>query len=41
MGGRPAAGGGAGGLALVTTEPIDTVDDVLRIVDWYTTRWLH
>lgn len=25
---------------LVTTEPIDTVDDVLRIVDWYRTRWL-
>ena len=25
---------------LVTTEPIDTVDQVLRIVEWYRTRWL-
>ena len=25
---------------LVTTEPIDTVDDVLQIVEWYRTRWL-
>jgi hypothetical protein len=25
---------------LATTEPIDTVDDVLQIVEWYRTRWL-
>lgn len=25
---------------LMTTEPVDTVDQVLRIVDWYRTRWL-
>lgn len=25
---------------LITTEPVDTVDQVLRIVDWYRTRWL-
>lgn len=25
---------------LVTTEPIDTVEQVLRIVEWYRTRWL-
>lgn len=25
---------------LITTEPIDTVDQVLRIVEWYRTRWL-
>ena len=25
---------------LVTTEPIDTVDQVLQIVEWYRTRWL-
>jgi hypothetical protein len=25
---------------LVTTEPIDTIAQVLRIVDWYRTRWL-
>ena len=25
---------------LVTTEPIDTVEDVLQIVEWYRTRWL-
>lgn len=25
---------------LVTTEPIDTVEQVERIVDWYRTRWL-
>ena len=25
---------------LVTTEPIETVDQILRIVDWYRTRWL-
>ncbi len=26
--------------SLVTTEPIDTVAQVLQIVDWYRTRWL-
>lgn len=25
---------------LITTEPIDTVDEVLQIVEWYRTRWL-
>jgi hypothetical protein len=25
---------------LITTEPVDTVDQVLQIVDWYRTRWL-
>lgn len=25
---------------LVTSEPIDTVEQVLRIVEWYRTRWL-
>ena len=25
---------------LATTEPIDTVDQILRIVDWYRTRWM-
>ena len=25
---------------LITTDPVDTVDQVLRIVDWYRTRWL-
>ena len=25
---------------LLTTEPIDTVEQILRIVDWYRTRWL-
>lgn len=25
---------------LVTTEPIDTAEEVLRIVEWYRTRWL-
>ncbi|MGH9255857.1 MAG: IS4 family transposase, partial [Vicinamibacterales bacterium] len=25
---------------LVTTEPIDTIEDVLQIVEWYRTRWL-
>lgn len=25
---------------LITTEPIDTVEQVTRIVDWYRTRWL-
>jgi hypothetical protein len=25
---------------LVTTEPIDTTEQVLRIVEWYRTRWL-
>jgi hypothetical protein len=25
---------------LVTTEPIDTIDHVLQIVEWYRTRWL-
>jgi hypothetical protein len=25
---------------LVTTEPIATIEDVLRIVEWYRTRWL-
>jgi hypothetical protein len=25
---------------LVTTEPIDSVEQVLRIVEWYRTRWL-
>src|SRR5712692_3887610 len=25
---------------LVTTEPIETVEQVLRIVEWYRTRWL-
>jgi hypothetical protein len=25
---------------LITTEPIDTIEQVLRIVDWYRTRWL-
>jgi hypothetical protein len=25
---------------LVTTEPIDTAEQVLRIVEWYRTRWL-
>jgi hypothetical protein len=25
---------------LMTTEPIDTVDQILQIVDWYRTRWL-
>lgn len=25
---------------LITTEPIDTVEDVQRIVDWYRTRWM-
>lgn len=25
---------------LVTTEPVDTVDQVLRIVDWYRARWV-
>jgi len=25
---------------LITTEPIDTVEPVERIVDWYRTRWL-
>jgi Transposase DNA-binding/Transposase DDE domain len=25
---------------LLTTEPIDTIDQVLQIVDWYRTRWL-
>ena len=25
---------------LITTEPVETVDQVLRIVDWYRTRWL-
>ena len=25
---------------LITTEPIDTLEQVLRIVDWYRTRWL-
>ncbi len=25
---------------LATTEPIDTVDDILQIVEWYRTRWL-
>jgi len=25
---------------LATTEPIDTIEDVLRIVEWYRTRWL-
>jgi hypothetical protein len=26
--------------SLVTTEPIDTVEQVLQIVEWYRTRWL-
>ena len=25
---------------LLTTEPIDTVEQIVRIVDWYRTRWL-
>ena len=25
---------------LLTTEPIDTADQVLQIVDWYRTRWM-
>jgi transposase-like protein/DDE family transposase len=25
---------------LVTTDPVDTVDQVLRIVEWYRTRWM-
>jgi IS4 transposase len=25
---------------LMTTEPIDTDEQVLRIVDWYRTRWM-
>lgn len=25
---------------LITTDPVDTVDQVLRIVDWYRTRWM-
>jgi hypothetical protein len=25
---------------LITTEPVDTVDQVLQVVDWYRTRWL-
>jgi hypothetical protein len=25
---------------LITTEPIDTIDQVLRIVDWYRARWI-
>lgn len=25
---------------LITTEPVDTVDQVLQIVDWYRTRWM-
>lgn len=25
---------------LMTTEPIDTVDQLLQIVDWYRTRWM-
>ena len=25
---------------LITTEPVDTVDQVLRIVEWYRTRWV-
>jgi hypothetical protein len=25
---------------LITTDPIETVDQVLRIVEWYRTRWL-
>lgn len=25
---------------LMTTEPIDTVEQILRIVDWYRTRWM-
>lgn len=25
---------------LITTEPIDTIDHVLQIVEWYRTRWL-
>jgi hypothetical protein len=25
---------------LITTEPIDTIDQVLQIVEWYRTRWL-
>ena len=24
----------------MTTEPIDTVEQVLRIVDWYRARWV-
>lgn len=25
---------------LITTDPVDTVDQVLRIVEWYRTRWM-
>ena len=25
---------------LLTTEPIDTIEQIVRIVDWYRTRWL-
>jgi hypothetical protein len=25
---------------LITTEPIETIDQVLRVVDWYRARWL-
>lgn len=25
---------------LITTEPIDTLEDVVRIIDWYRARWL-
>jgi len=25
---------------LITTEPVDTVEQVLRVVDWYRTRWM-
>ena len=27
-------------MRLLTTEPIDTVEQIVRIVDWYRTRWL-
>jgi hypothetical protein len=25
---------------LITTEPVDTVDQMLQVVDWYRTRWM-
>jgi hypothetical protein len=36
---NPPAGEKAVRWLLLTTEPIDTTDDVLRIVEWYRRRW--
>jgi hypothetical protein len=36
----PPAGEDAVVWRLVTSEPVETVEDLLRVVDWYRTRWL-